>query len=258
MLVRCPSARILGTAVLSDHAIAFGGHSRRWGGAVATLRAAADEVHGIAYAVSHDELMALDTFEGVPMTYERTLLPIVVSGGGPIEAHVYRQADARATSAPSASYCELLRAAYFRHGFEASRLAAAIDAAPRPARTAATIFVYGSLLFGESNHEVLRPALWLGVEKTTASYTLFDLGSYPAMVESGHTAISGEVYAVGVATLRALDRLEGHPHLYRRVPVTLDSGRAAEAYVLVDGPPNHASVIVTGDWRSRDAQQPSD
>jgi gamma-glutamylcyclotransferase (GGCT)/AIG2-like uncharacterized protein YtfP len=59
------------------------------------------------------------------------------------------------------------------------------------------------------------------------------------MVAGGRDAVPGELYRVTRATLAATDRLEGHPHFYRRQEVELEDGRRALTYLLADGPRLH-------------------
>lgn len=113
------------------------------------------------------------------------------------------------------------------------------------------VFVYGTLLRGEPNHDLLARAKWVGIVRTRAEFDLFDLGRFPAMVAHGQTAISGEVYDTDEASLRRLDRLEGHPHFYTRTTIQLEDGQQAEAYVLREDQVQGAQRIVSGDWRVR-------
>jgi len=94
------------------------------------------------------------------------------------------------------------------------------------------IFVYGTLLNGQRNHDYLRGAVALGAVCTEAEYRLVSLGSYPALRNYGDAAILGELYLVNSSTLAALDRLEGHPDFYRRGLVKLNDGRTALTYFL--------------------------
>ena len=75
------------------------------------------------------------------------------------------------------------------------------------------VFVYGSLKRGFANDFFLRASstIFLGEAKTKPEYTLYDLGSFPGMVEGGHTAVIGEAYEVSSWTLGWLDKLEGVP-----------------------------------------------
>ena len=94
------------------------------------------------------------------------------------------------------------------------------------------LFVYGTLLSGQRNHDYLRGAVALGAACTAAEYRLVTLGAYPALRNSGDAAIPGELYLVSSSNLAVLDRLEGHPDFYRRGLVKLDDGRVALTYFL--------------------------
>lgn len=113
------------------------------------------------------------------------------------------------------------------------------------------VFVYGTLLRGEANHHVIAPARFLREAVTRPAYELADLGSYPALVAGGATAVRGEVYAVDPRTLRALDALEEHPDLYRRAPVTLADGARVQSYLLTRVRAAGYPRIASGDWRQR-------
>ncbi|MBI2388662.1 MAG: gamma-glutamylcyclotransferase [Deltaproteobacteria bacterium] len=111
-------------------------------------------------------------------------------------------------------------------------------------------FVYGTLLRGESNHRLLQSARLVSIAITAPRYLLVDLGAFPAMLDSGRTAVRGEVFACDAATLAALDRLEGHPRFYERRDVVLARGPAgAQAYFLNE-PRAGAQAIRSGDWRA--------
>ena len=118
-----------------------------------------------------------------------------------------------------------------------------------------TVFVYGTLRVGESNHHLLCDAhgvaYRVATTRTAPRYTLLDLGRYPALVEGGSTAVVGELYRVAPAALAALDLLEGHPDLYERRPVWLADGASAEAYLLPGGRAAGGIPLPGGDWVRR-------
>jgi len=115
------------------------------------------------------------------------------------------------------------------------------------------ILVYGSLLSGERNHGYLAHSQLVGKGVTLPHFDLLDLGSYPAMVLDGKTAIHGEIYAVDDDTLARLDRLEGHPHYFVRAHITLQGPDELEVWVYVmrreilTAKPR----IASGDWKAR-------
>ena len=87
-----------------------------------------------------------------------------------------------------------------------------------------TVFVYGTLKRGGSNHAFLAGQRYLGDARTVPGFTLYSLGDYPGMVRApGDTAgVTGELWVVDDACLVELDRLEGLDEgLYERIDVVL-------------------------------------
>lgn len=111
-------------------------------------------------------------------------------------------------------------------------------------------FVYGTLRQGECNHYLLGDATFLGFHRTNARYTMLVMGWYPAVIDSGHTAISGEVYQISKALLPWLDRLENYPHTYTRWLINSPYGSAWMYFYrqpVAPGTPR----IASGDWQHR-------
>jgi len=78
MRARCPTARREARATLRGHALAFGGFSHRWNGAVASVRRARGaEVAGLLYTLDAEALRLLDRIEGYPFAYERVVRYVV-------------------------------------------------------------------------------------------------------------------------------------------------------------------------------------
>jgi gamma-glutamylcyclotransferase (GGCT)/AIG2-like uncharacterized protein YtfP len=124
--------------------------------------------------------------------------------------------------------------------------------APKGQRGAHTrIFVYGTLLAGERNHELLVGARLVAEARTKPAFELRDLGEFPALVPGGEHAVTGEVYEVDEPTLAALDRLEGHPRFYQRSPIALEDGAVVETYLLAPEQVEGHPVITSGSWRTR-------
>jgi gamma-glutamylcyclotransferase (GGCT)/AIG2-like uncharacterized protein YtfP len=112
------------------------------------------------------------------------------------------------------------------------------------------VFVYGTLLKGESNHQLLRSAQFVSEGTTKPTFELRNLGAFPAMVLGGTSAVTGEVYDVDVCTLAALDKLEGHPTFYVRTPIKLADGTAVETYLLRTSQVKNFTLITSGSWRT--------
>jgi gamma-glutamylaminecyclotransferase len=112
------------------------------------------------------------------------------------------------------------------------------------------IFVYGSLLKGESNHRLLAAAEFVGPGMTLPEYRLVDLGLYPGVVAGGTIAIMGEVYRVPVRLMPALDALEDHPDVYVRTPIRLAEGGEVLMYILHPHLAEGRKEVPSGDWRA--------
>ena len=122
---RCPTSAPAGPAALDGWRLAFGGHSRTWGGPVATLVEDPDEwVDGLLYALAPDELAVLDRCEGHPLCYQRRLLLVMDDSNRRRRAHVYVLPVAE-EAPPAPEYLGVLRRAYRRLGFDNEPLAAA-------------------------------------------------------------------------------------------------------------------------------------
>ena len=87
-----------------------------------------------------------------------------------------------------------------------------------------TLFVYGTLKRGGSNHAFLAGQRYLGIARTQPGFTLFSLGAYPGLVPSpeDRAGVTGELWSIDDACLVRLDELEGTAEgLYRRAAITL-------------------------------------
>lgn len=86
------------------------------------------------------------------------------------------------------------------------------------------IFVYGTLMKGNRNHDAfLKESTFLG-EAVLRDYVLYHLGSYPGIKEEKDSSVKGEVYEVSPETLKRIHLLEGEGELYAycEVPVWQD------------------------------------
>lgn len=92
----------------------------------------------------------------------------------------------------------------------------------RPDVVRSLIFVYGTLKRGYVRHFALAGQRYLGEAKTRPRYRMVNLGSYPALIEAGASAIAGELWEVDGACLALLDEIESvADSYYRRGPVAL-------------------------------------
>lgn len=129
MRVRCPSAVVEARALLHGYAIAFGGWSARWGGAVASITPVhGARVEGLLYRIRYEDLDLLDRFEGSPFAYQRITKMVSDEAGRRRRVQVYLQVRDffGEPRYPAASYFKVILREYKRLGFRMEPLAAAI------------------------------------------------------------------------------------------------------------------------------------
>jgi len=118
------------------------------------------------------------------------------------------------------------------------------------------LFIYGTLLHGESNHHIIEPYI---VDSTPGSIQgrLFSIDDeYPAAILELHHGyvIEGEWVTIRAECMPYIDELEdyepnGEHNLYERVRITdLDNGSSGWIYVMTAVPP-YAPEIHLGSWR---------
>ena len=131
MELRSPGHRVLCRAILHDHALAFHGENRAWGGAVA----AADprggcQVYGVVYQIKAADFAALDRTEGYsgpgePGNFcERVQLPVELENGETLEVFTYVLSAPAPPGLPSRSYRWALLKGMRHHGLPAAAIAA--------------------------------------------------------------------------------------------------------------------------------------
>ena len=76
------------------------------------------------------------------------------------------------------------------------------------------VFVYGTLMTGESNHLYLENSKCLGIA-AIEGYEMYNVGWFPAIVP-GKSTIPGELYEVPKCDMSNIDMLEGEGSLYIR------------------------------------------
>ncbi|MCC6158879.1 MAG: gamma-glutamylcyclotransferase [Deltaproteobacteria bacterium] len=107
MRSRCPDAVPLERALLRDHRLAF--RSRNGGHGVATVvRARGWNVRGGLYRISNRDLMALDNYEGWPISYSRATVEVVGEVSGPVGAIIYWLNPPHADAPPNHWYREAI------------------------------------------------------------------------------------------------------------------------------------------------------
>lgn len=96
------------------------------------------------------------------------------------------------------------------------------------------VFVYGTLMRGESNHEFFLSDDWFISRAIVAGFDMYDIGYYPGIIP-GEGNVLGELYEVSVDAIENLDSLEGEGSLYIRKCVTAikENGEAAFASIYI-------------------------
>lgn len=123
MADRCPTAQLVGPAVLPGHRIAFTHRSERWGGGVADV--VADPAHdtwGLLYELRPDDLTALDGYEGHPDRYGRHRTRVHTPDGAVDGVWVYTVRDKVDHVPPTQVYLDLMVEAATTFAFPTNQL----------------------------------------------------------------------------------------------------------------------------------------
>lgn len=115
----------------------------------------------------------------------------------------------------------------------------------------AWVFVYGTLRRGGSNAWRMEGATW--IDTATARGHLYRVDWYPGAIfdQTAENIIYGELYAVPVEPLRALDAFEGVEYERVKISVITSESRTVEAWAWQYLPPTeHLTKIPHGDWLS--------
>jgi gamma-glutamylcyclotransferase (GGCT)/AIG2-like uncharacterized protein YtfP len=260
--------RPLGAALLPDHELSFGYRSeRREAGALDLRPRRGSVVQGALLAPTARGWEALDAKEAVAAgAYERRDVEVVLPDGGLRDATTYVVTEGRRREhqSPDEGYLRTVEAGYARWGHDPAPLRRAAAGEPGALHVDA-VFVYGTLLRGESNAHVLHgPGVRRVVDAALDGATLHETPNpYPVMRLGGVAAVIGELVEVHdvEAMLGPLDALEDFTgygrsdRMYHRtlVRVRVEGGeRLAWTYVagetLAPGAP-----IASGSWRAHRA-----
>lgn len=215
------------------------------------------ETPGVLYAVTVPDIARMDAFEGFPTVYTRKIVR-VLHQGRPRSVLTYRMTPQTVAERAGQPYAEDYRLRCWigaeEHGLPNHFKKKGINAMQNEPKTA-LVAVYGTLLKGEGNEHV--PGRVLSRRRGTVAGSLFDTGyGFPTFLPSPRKArVEVEVIEVPpVVLLRDLDRLEGYPNLYNRVPITvdLDDGTQVTAWIYtMPILPRSATLIPSGSWRRR-------
>ncbi len=113
-------------------------------------------------------------------------------------------------------------------------------------------FTYGTFRQRECRHDILQKFKpeFLKTTTTAPEYKLFNLGSFPGMIENGDKEVIGELYNISEGALSTLDMIEGHPAFFRRKEIKLSDGTCAISYLFPHSTNNY-DEIVSSDWTKK-------
>ena len=123
MAQRCPTAKLVGTAILEGHELLFRGGRQ---GSVATVEPQeGSSVPVMVWNLQPDDEAALDRYEGYPSLYDKQMMDIELNGRT-ISAMVYLMAPGHEAGTPSRNYLNVIREGYMSAGFDPCILDAAV------------------------------------------------------------------------------------------------------------------------------------
>lgn len=118
------------------------------------------------------------------------------------------------------------------------------------------LFVYGTLMSMFGNHRLLKEASYVGRFLVDGSLYGFGIPGFTVNKdpEDPSIGVTGELYLVDEETLKACDRLEGHPVHYRRIEVDAvsEDGSNKETTWVYEYPhakQRDSDLIPSGDYR---------
>ena len=103
------------------------------------------------------------------------------------------------------------------------------------------LFIYGTLKRGDCRHSALAGQTFVGEARTAPRYRLYNIGSYPGLVEATDgIAIEGELWRIDEACLARLDEVEGVDEgLYERRGIQLAEPQvdsSVQSYFFLQSP----------------------
>jgi gamma-glutamylcyclotransferase (GGCT)/AIG2-like uncharacterized protein YtfP len=122
------------------------------------------------------------------------------------------------------------------------------------------IFVYGTLMKGNSNHkEFLSKARFAG-NFIAQGFQIYDFGSYPQLIHNEIDKVKGEIYVIDSDTLERLDMREIEGNLFTRklINVVNDNDDVEEAYTYVYNKDTSKKVSASYDNKPRETVKRND
>ncbi|MGO9237852.1 MAG: gamma-glutamylcyclotransferase [Methylocella sp.] len=249
--------RPVGPATLPDEVLVFDHHSsRRDCGTLNIRRRRGGLVEGYLFAATRDGWRALDRKEGHPRSYRRETVTVLNAKGREVKAETYRSMGSCGFVQPNEAYLDICRKG--RERFELGTEELDLAAANEVRSVCDAVFVYGTLMRGESRALVWRDLNLDCALLAQARGTLHNHGSYPGMELEGDGIVEGEFLRFKNIedALARFDPIEGFmgfgndKNLFRRTLSTfhVGEGRSRRAWSYVTTRPE-APAIESNDWR---------
>jgi gamma-glutamylcyclotransferase (GGCT)/AIG2-like uncharacterized protein YtfP len=202
----------------------------------------------------------MDKKEGHPRCYQRVPVQVVTLDGRVVDAIMYTVTpEQRKTSLviPTEMYANLIQEGLLERKLPIGHLKSSTEKYDSSSRLE-NVFVYGTLMRGESRWPQLEPWSSGDVDEGRITGRLYDLGAYPGVRLDENGAVHGELHRCEDIenTLETLDLIEGHnvlrpgKGLYVRVPVSVQTANGtvwAWTYVINEVP-NASRPLQDGRW----------
>ena len=262
-------------AILPDMRLSFDYHSMtRGGGALNIQPALGHSIYGVLYRADAEGWKALDAKEGAPYCYQRVARIALAEDGSRVPVVTYEVTPESLCdfTPPTAEYRLIVAQGLTAWGLPTTALErASRNQSPLPAID--TLFVYGTLMAGESRATAIPPKRILSRIPALTPGTLHaTAGDYPAMrlpdPDAGPAPgrVRGECLQLVdlPCLLPDLDRIEGfggydHPRaLFHRtlVPVKREDGRDCRAWCYVAGDAVRPGAVIPGGYWRHHRQDP--
>lgn len=219
-------------------------------------------VPGVLFEMDDYTLGLMDRKEGVKSkSYQRKQVHVLTLEGRVVEALTYVVCQERIENRfvePTLHYSELIRNGLERRGLPTMFLEASIESNIAP-RELNEIFVYGTLMKGESRHHFIESVDIKYLEEASSKGKLLHISDFPGLIYDCNSNVSGELYRCQAIsqTLLELDRIEGFygygfdDSLFFRVISKIEvKGKFVWAWTyLFNG--ESGEEIPSGNWRQR-------
>ncbi len=240
-------------------------NSREGGAADVIETGRGHAVPGVLFSMNADALRAMDQKEGVKAgAYARRKVEVILPNGTFVEALTYCVTENRREERfiqPTSLYCNLIENGLKKRKLPIGELKNAIEDF-KPSYPIENIFVYGTLMKGESRHPTLSEYSIGEGRLASTDGMLIDLDDYPGMLTGEEGTVYGEVYQIDqmFPTLKTLDTIEGFygyqstDSLFTRTIVQIKTERGQEwawTYAYNNHDEENVHVIESGNWKIR-------